>query len=273
MSRVNKQQCFEVTMRIRRLATGKKSSTTSNPGVTRMPFTEHLRELRVRLIVSLTAATCFAAAAFALYRPIVSFLFVPFESVEGIGESALFIQTIFEGFLAKVKLSFLIGIIISSPVHLYNVIRFVFPGLITKEKKIISVGLIVSFLLIAGGFYYGYYQIIPLSVRFLTGSGFVPDGVGMLLNYQKNIFYILQFILAFVVAFQTPVMLEMLLAMGAVNRKALLKASRYIVVGIFVFAAVITPPDIVSQASVALPLIVLYFLTIFVARIFRFGES
>ena len=95
----------------------------------------------------------------------------------------------------------------------------------------------------------------------------------MLLNYNRNIFYILQFIFIALVLFQTPIVLELLLVANVLKRKTLLRFSRYIVVGIFALSALLTPPDFISQVSLAAPLIVLYFLTILIAKIFKFGEG
>ena len=245
----------------------------SNTG-TEMTFIEHLVELRKRIIVSLIGALLGAFVVFFLFDQIVNFLLTPFNLIEtAAGGQQLFINSLFEGFLTKLKISLLIGIIISLPVHLYNAIRFIFPGLTNREKKAIIIALIVSFALVAFSFYYSYYKIIPISVRFLTSSSFIPVNVGLLLNYNKNIFYILQFILVTLIIFQTPIILEILLVMDIVKRKALLRMSKYIIVVIFVISALLTPPDFVSQISLAAPLIILYFFVILIAKIFKFGEE
>ncbi len=95
----------------------------------------------------------------------------------------------------------------------------------------------------------------------------------MLLNYGKNIFYVFRFLLVTMILFQIPIILELLLAMNMVNRRAVLKASRFVIVGIFALAAILTPPDFVSQIGVALPLIAFFFLTILIAKLFKFGEG
>ncbi|MEW5818304.1 MAG: twin-arginine translocase subunit TatC [Spirochaetota bacterium] len=237
-----------------------------------MTILEHIKELRKRIIISLCAITCCGILAYILYAPIVTILFKPFELINSMNtENKLFVTTLFEGFLTKIKISAVAGIILSFPVHLYNFIRFVFPGLTSKEKKVIVIGLSVSFILILISFYYSYFKVIPLSVKFLMSTGFIPARVGMILNFEKNIFYILQFIFISLVVFQTPILLELLLIMNVFSRKALLKASRFVIVGIFVAAAILTPPDFISQLSLAVPLVVLYFLTILIAKIFRFG--
>ena len=239
-----------------------------------MSLIDHIKELRRRLIVSLCAILAATIVSFVLYDIIISILFHPFEAIEiSLDNDVLFVNTIFEGFLTKIKVSLLSGIVLSLPLHFYNLTKFIFPGLTGKEKKVISISLASSFLLIVISAYYGYVKVIPVSISFLTNSGFVPQKVGMLLNFGENIFYILRFLMATIILFQGPLILEILLIMGLVKRRTLMSASRFIIVGIFVTAAILTPPDFISQLSLALPMIILYFLTILVAKIFRFGED
>jgi sec-independent protein translocase protein TatC len=175
--------------------------------------------------------------------------------------------------MAQLKMTVIAGLIISLPVHVFGIVKFVFPGLTTRERRIVLSFLVFSLILIVLGSYLAYFKIIPLAVRFLTNPYFVPESVGFLLNYQANVFYILSFILWAVLAFQTPLLMEILLVMNVLKRKQVLHASRYIIVGIFIIAAIITPPDFISQLGVALPLIFFYFLALLVAKIFKFGED
>jgi sec-independent protein translocase protein TatC len=256
------------------IADKERSKVQKNPQG-EMSFIDHLRELRKRIIISMIAILCAAVVSYVFFDYIVAFLFEPFRGIEALSirEDILFINTIFEGFLVRIKVAILAGIVFSLPVHVFNIIKFVLPGLTAKEKKIILTSLIVSFCLIVFSFYYGYFNVIPISIGFLSSSGFIPEDVGLLLNYGKNIFVIFQFLMITVILFQLPIILEILMIMNVLSRKALLKASRLIVVGIFVLSAILTPPDFVSQISIALPLIGLFFLTILIARIFNFGKG
>jgi sec-independent protein translocase protein TatC len=240
-----------------------------------MTFLDHLRELRKRIIVSMIAILCAAIVSYIFFDYIVTFLFNPFKEIDALSrrEDILFINTIFEGFLVRLKVAILSGVVFSLPVHVFNIIKFVLPGLTKKEKKIILISLIVSFCLIVFSFYYGYFNVIPISIKFLSSSGFIPSDVGLLLNYGKNIFVIFQFLMITVILFQLPIILEILMIMNVLSRRALLRASRFIVIGIFVLSAIVTPPDFVSQISIALPLVGLFFLTILIARIFNFGKE
>ena len=244
-----------------------------------MPFLHHAVELRRRLIVSLLAALAAAIACYTFYEPVLAVLLRPLDAVPDVaaagggGDAYLFINTIFEGFLVRVKVALIAGVVLSLPVHLYNAVRFIFPGLTLRERRAISGALAASFVLLLAGFLYSYYSVIPLSVRFLVSSGFTPPGVGLLLNFGRNVFFVFQFLLVFLLVFQVPIVLVVLMMTGAVTRRALLRASRYAVVAIVALSAVVTPPDVVSQVSLAVPMVAMFFLSILVAKLFGFGAE
>jgi len=239
-----------------------------------MPFLEHLRELRKRLILSTFAFLIAAIVTFIFYNTIIEILSKPIQITNSaLNNKSLFINSIYEGFVMRIKVSLLGGIILSLPIHIYNIVKFIFPGLLNKEKKLIIYSLIASFFLIIFSIYYGYFKIIPFSIKFMTSSNFLPKNVGLLLNFQKGIMYIFQFLLMGLIVFQLPLVLELLLYLNIVSRKGVLKTSRFIIVGIFILSAIVTPPDVVSQLGFAFPLLILFYLTIIIAKIFRFGEK
>ena len=238
-----------------------------------MPFLEHIREFRKRLIVSILAFIITSSVAFFFYENIIALLKEPFKKIESSGNATLFIHSILEGFFMKVKVSLMAGIVLSFPIHVYNLVRFIFPGLRRKERIVVGWLLFFSTLLILGGATFSYKKIIPISVEFLSSSTFRPEGVGTLLNYGQNIIYIFQFFIFSLMLFQLPILLNVLLLLNIVSRETLWKSSRYIIIAIFVFSAVLTPPDPVSQLSVAVPLIILFYLSLLIAKIFRWGKS
>lgn len=239
-----------------------------------MTMIDHIRELRKRLVFSILSVVFTTIICFVFSDSIVDVLFYPFRQLENLGSGkTLYINSVFEGFAIKVKIALAAGFIAAFPVILYQVLRFIFPGLKKGERRVILYSLVASSILLPFGFYYGYYLIIPLSVQFLTSKGFIPQDVGILLNYSQNIFIILQFIMAFIVVFQLPVVLIILMKMNILSRKFLFKSSRFFIVAMFALAAIITPPDVVSQVTVALPLIGLFFLALLIARVFKLGES
>lgn len=244
-----------------------------------MPFLEHAAELRQRLLISLLAVLLAAIACYLFYEPVLAVLLRPLESLPDAAPVApeadayLFINTIFEGFLVRVKVALIAGAVLSLPVHLYHLVRFIFPGLTGRERRAVTATLAASFVLLLAGFLYSYYSVIPLSVRFLVSGGFIPPGVGLLLNFQRNVFFVFQFLLVFLLVFQIPILLVVLMMTGAVTRRALLRASRYAVVLIFALSAVVTPPDVVSQVSLAVPMVGMFFLSILVAKLLGFGAE
>lgn len=246
----------------------------------KMPFLEHATEMRRRLIFSLSSVVVAGIFCYLIYEPVLALLLRPLSfiadsnsdaMVDTVGETYLYINTIFEGFLVRVKVSLIAGAIVSLPVHICNLMSFIFPGLTRIEKRAVFATIAASFVLLLLGFFYSYYSVIPLSVQFLVSAGFIPTGVGLLLNFQRNVFFVFQFLVIFLIVFQTPILLIILMMTGIVTRKQLLRISRYAVVFIFALSAVVTPPDVVSQISLAIPMIGMFFLSILVAKILKLG--
>lgn len=236
------------------------------------PILVHLNELKRRLIRSILTSIIMSIPAFYFYESIISILKKPFISEHGL-QDTLIITSIFEGFTTRLSFAIIFGIILSSPIHLYHMIRFIFPGLKRKEKRVISICLFFGSLLAIGGLYMVYVIILPLSIRFLTSTQFIPSDVEIYLHFNQNIFYIFNFLLAGIAIFQLPLILEVLMYLNVVKRQTLWKNSRLAIILIAILSALITPPDLMSQLSIALPLIVLYFLTIVIAKLFKFGEE
>ena len=233
---------------------------------------EHLKELRKRVIISSIIFVIFVIISFIIHDYIASLFIKFFSSVPSNGENKLFINSIVEGITTKIKVSLIAGLILSLPIHLYNIVAFIFPALEIKEKRYLIGALVSSFILVVLSAYLSYFKILPVSIKFLTMGGFVPSDVGLLLNYNKNLFYALYFVFCSILAFQSPIILVLLMAFNILKRKTAIKISRYIIVSIFIISAIVTPPDVISQVGLALPLVVLYFVAIFVAKIFKFGE-
>jgi sec-independent protein translocase protein TatC len=238
-----------------------------------MAILDHIRELRNIILTSLAAYVIACAGAFIFSNRIIEFFTQPFVAVSSLVDKTLVVSSIAEGFLAQLKVTVIAALILSMPVHIFGIIRFVFPGLTRREQRIVMSFLVFSLILIALGAYLAYFKLVPLVVSFLTNPYFVPRTVGFLLNYATNIFYIFSFILWAVLALQAPLVMEILLVMNVLKRRQVWKASRYIIVAIFIISAIITPPDFISQLGVALPLMFFYFLALLIARIFKFGES
>jgi sec-independent protein translocase protein TatC len=238
-----------------------------------MPALGHLAELRRSLFVSLAAFAAACVVSFIFSKDIISLFTRRFAEVSSVVDKVLVVTSIAEGFVAQLKITVIAGFILSLPVHIFEIVKFLFPALTKRERVIVLCFLFFSLGLITAGAYLAYFQIIPLMVSFLSNPRFLPEGVGFMLGYQSNIFYLFSFILWSVLVLQMPLVMEILLILNILNRRQVLRASRFVVVGVCILAAVITPPDFVSQLGVALPLIFFYFLAILIAKIFRFGEG
>lgn len=239
------------------------------------PFTliDHIRELRRRVIWSAVAILIGTMACYWFYDRIVVGLMRPFHVVQS-GVTMLYINSLFEGFATKIRFSVIAGVMITIPIHLYHLIRFILPGLSRKEQKVLGWALFSSAILSAISLYMGYFYFIPSAIRVLIGSDFIPKGVGLLLNFNQNVFYVVNFLLYGMLTFQLPIVLEILLYLNVLSRRTLWRHSRFVIVIIFIIAAIVTPtPDLINQLFVAVPLLFFYFMTLLIAYIFKFGEG
>jgi sec-independent protein translocase protein TatC len=163
----------------------------------------------------------------------------------------------------------LLGAILTIPLGIFQIIAFTFPGLRRAEKRgLIGITVASTVLLIVGSAY-GYSSILPISIEFLTSADFSPTGVGRILRYSDYIEFFLQFLLAFGISFQMPVIVIFLVKAHVLTVKQLLSMSKLVVIVIFIVAAIITPPDVISQLAVAIPMLLLYFLSVLLAAILR----
>ena len=239
-----------------------------------LSFLSHVRELRKRVVSSIVVLLLGFIVTLVFYDEIVNFLMLPFDEIAALlSDKQLYIHSLTEGFTTKIKIAFLSSVVFTLPFHVFQLVQFILPGLYTHERRLLKYILLASTLLVLAGTYLSFFKLIPYSIRFLMSAGFVPEDVGILLNYNKNIFYVFQIFLFSIIVFQTPIVLELLLIMNLIKRQTLFKASRYVIVLIFIFSAIITPPDPITQLGISLPLIVLFYLTLLLAKIFKFGEG
>ncbi len=231
-----------------------------------MPFLDHLRELRRRLFISMAALFIGFIVGYLCYHSYIGFLTRPF------GET-LHTFTISEAFMARFRIGFYAGIVLSFPVHVYNIVAFILPALTGRERRWLASMLAGSFLLLMAGGYTGYFQILPMSIDVLKSVEFLPQQVDMQLRFDESVDFVLQLVLGFLILFQLPLVLIVLMALGLVKRRWLWRGQRLVIMAILIVAAILTPPDVTSMMGLAIPLILLFYLTIFIAKVFRLGES
>jgi len=223
-----------------------------------MTWLQHFEELRKRILVSLGIILAACIPVFVLYDVIFPWLFDPLRSVLVEKGIQFYTATLFEAFFVRLKLTILLSIVITLPVHLGNACAFLFPGLLKREKIILVAVLISTFAFGMIGIFYGYRFITPLLFGFFLQEGFYPDMVGVLLNFDANIFIVIQVLGGVIFVMQLPVLLLFLIITGVVSFEQLWKSSRMVIVCIFIIAAFFTPPDVFSQILVAVPLVAVY---------------
>jgi len=223
----------------------------------KMPLLDHLIELRSRLLWSFLALAIAFGVSLYFARPIFGFLVQPLlES----GQKTLIYTAIFEAFFVEIKVAFFAAGFFSFPVFATQLWRFVAPGLYNKEKRAFLPFLLATPVLFILGASMAYYMAIPVALEYLLGFGGNVGGVEQqaLPGVDNYLNFVMKFIFGFGVSFLLPVLLMLLERAGIVTLEQLRGARRYAIVGAFAIAAVLTPPDVVSQLLLAIPLCILF---------------
>ena len=238
----------------------------------RMPLLDHLIELRTRLLwcVGAFVALFFASVPFAGH--VYAFLMQPLADLLRDRPGARMIFTgLPEQFITEIKVAFFMALAVAIPLILVQLWKFVAPGLYRHEKRAFLPFLLCTPFLFALGAALVYYFIIPMAWRFFL-SFEMPAAEGDLAiqlepKVNEYLSLVLKLMFAFGLGFELPVFLILLAKAGIVSSKGLAEKRRYAIVAVFVFAAVLTPPDVISQIGLAVPLILLYEVSIYGARL------
>jgi sec-independent protein translocase protein TatC len=226
-------------------------------------FLSHLIELRQRLVWSLIA---FAIACVpTLYFSAELYDLLAFPLMASLPEGSRMIATgVISPFLIPMKIAFLAGFIAVLPFILYQIWAFVAPGLYSHEKRLALPLVVSSTLLFLAGMLFCYFIVFGQVFTFI--SGFAPKSISVAPDIEAYFNFVLGMFLAFGLAFEVPVVVVVLILMGLVSTEQLREWRGYVIVGVFVIAAIVTPPDVVSQIALAVPMCLLYEVGIFLGQ-------
>jgi sec-independent protein translocase protein TatC len=236
----------------------------------KIPFTAHLEELRKRLIVCFIAVGIGFVLSYGFKEKLFQILTRPLISVMQTGDKLIF-TGLPEAFFTYLKVALLSGIILSTPVIFYQFWMFVAPGLYEKEKRHMIPIVFLSTFFFVGGSFFGYFIVFPYGFKFFLG--FASEIIRPLPSMREYLSFASKLLLAFGLVFELPLIITFLAKLGMVSVSFLKKNRKYALLLFFVGAAILTPPDVVTQVMMALPLIVLYEISIIGARIFGKKKS
>ena len=235
-------------------------------------FTSHLVELRSRLLNSLIFIFIVFVISYIFAEQIYNFLVDPYA--KAVKDNSLSRRLIFtalhETFITYIKVAFFVAIFLGSPVLLMQIYKFIAPGLYKNEKKALLPYLIFTPILFLFGALLVYYLVMPLAIKFFLSFETIGSQSNLPIQLEAKVSeylsLIMRLIFAFGISFQLPILLNLLARIGVVNSEYLKTRRRYVIVIIFALAALLTPPDPITQVGLAIPLLLLYELSIFTVK-------
>lgn len=234
---------------------------------TEQPFVAHLMELRDRLVKALIAVGIAAAVLFFYPGPGPLYDLLAAPLVQHLPKGATLIATsVISPFMVPIKILFMAAFLLALPVVLYQVWAFVAPGLYSHEKKLVLPLVMSSTFLFFVGVAFCYFFVFGQVFAFI--QSFAPKSITPAPDIEEYLSFVLTMFLAFGIAFEVPIVVVVLARLGIVSVEKLKSFRGYFVVGAFIVAAVVTPPDVVSQLSLAIPMCILYEAGIWAAHVF-----
>ena len=234
------------------------------------PLVAHLTELRDKLLRALLAILVVFIGLFPFANEIYAFVSKPLREI--LPEGASMIATeVASPFLTPFKLTLVAAIFLAIPYVLYQVWSFIAPGMYRHEKRFAIPLLVSSILLFYGGAAFAYYVVFPLIFAFFTSVG--PEDITIMTDINRYLDFVLKLFFAFGLAFEIPIVAVLLIWAGITTPDELAKKRPYIVVGCFIFGMLLTPPDIISQSLLAIPMWILFELGVFLGRFIHRSQN
>ena len=232
----------------------------------KQPFLSHLEELRKRLITCAIAVGIGFVISYIFSERLFRILISPLVRVMPEGDTLIF-TNLPEMFLTYLKTALITGILLVAPVIFYQLWMFIAPGLYQNEKRFVVPFVVFSTILFVGGALFGYFIVFPFGFKFFLG--FANEYIQALPSVKQYFSFSIKLLFAFGIVFELPVVIFFLSKMGLVTPEFLRKKRKYALLLTFVMAAILTPPDVITQLMMAGPLILLYEIGIIIARIAR----
>jgi len=230
----------------------------------KLPLTAHLEELKKRLVRSLIAIGIGFVVCYYFKDPLFKIITKPLLEVMPKGSYMIF-TSLPEAFFTYIKVAFFASLFLTAPFTLYQIWKFISPGLYPREKKYVVPFVLTSSLLFIGGILFAYFLALPPAFGFFVE--FSTDTLRPMFTMREYLSFALKLLLAFGVSFQLPVFIFFMTKLGIVNSRILAKQRRYAILIIFIAAAILTPsPDAFTQIIMAIPLMILYEISVFIAK-------
>ena len=231
----------------------------------KLPFTAHLEELRKRLIICFCAVGIGFVICYFFSKRLFELLMHPLLTAMPPDEKLIY-TGLPEAFFTYLKVAFLAGILLAVPVIMYQLWMFIAPGLYAREKRFALPVVFLSSVFFLGGALFGYYVVFPFGFKFFMG--FASDAIKPLPSMKEYLGFSTKLLFAFGIVFELPLFITFLAKLGIVDVHFLKTKRKYAILLFFVFASILTPPDVITQIMMAGPLILLYEVSIFGARVF-----
>lgn len=241
-----------------------QTDTSANQAQGEMPLVEHLLELRNRLLKMVLAVVICFAAIYPFANELYLWVSEPLTSLLPVGQTMI-ATDVTSPFFAPLKLALVLAVFVAIPIILYQLWSFIAPGLYAHEKRLAFPLLFTSIILFYLGAAFAYYVVFPLVFGFFTAIG--PEGIVELPDISSYLNFVLKMFFAFGVAFEIPIATILLILTGATTPADLSAKRPYIVVGCFIVGMMLTPPDIISQTLLAVPMWLLFELGILFGRL------